>query len=276
MAPLCSRDDVDNEMIINHPGSNDVPFDVFSNERFGEPLKRQLDVLQTATNPVSRRRKVTFHSSSSPTRTTIINPEREYYTDEDIRIKWWAAADLQDIRKRAKAISTMLRQNAKVEDCDLTMAHRKTTLSLARDYQSLVKLSPSTPDQDLAMWCSSDDGRRGLERFASKVYGSFRRHDVSNTRTAVIREQARQKFEGMSNPDAIAQLAQDASRRARTFAHFFGGADASQADDERPVAVAPAVRRLAVPQPILSRERVAPPRKRSKIFHPIDGFSAAA
>ena len=233
-------------------------YDVFSNERFADPLKLQLSKLVSAP---SSRRKVRFNREHN----TVINPQREYYTDEDVQIKWWSADDLHDMRQQARTLSTLLRRNAKFQDCVLTTAHRKITLMLASDFHSLIKLSPSSPDQDLAMWCSEEDGRRGLERFASKVYSAFRRSDVNNTRRAVISEQSRQRFQQQLNPEAIAQIARDCSRRARSFAQFFGGADASQTTKKRDEA-------------LVQREpnRRAPPRKRSKIFHTIDEMVAVA
>ena len=193
-----------------------------------------------------------------------MNPEQEYFTEEDIHIKWWGPEDLQLIRQNAKLTSARLRHHAKSQDCDLTMAHRKTTLILTADFSSLVKLPPTSPDQDLSSWCSRDDGRRGLERFASKVYASFRRRDVANTRASVLSEQARQRCEQIDDTEAIAQKSREASKRARSFALFFGGADSSQVNSsKRTSRQAPPIRR-------------APPRKRSKMFHPIDELKAAA
>jgi hypothetical protein len=215
-------------------------YDVLSAERFADPLNCQLHKLT-----VSSPRRVRFSHQQD----RILNPQIEYYTDEDTKIKWWGNDALLQIRQRVKALSALLRHRAKSHDCDLTMAHHKTTLILASDFHSLIKLTPSSPDQDLAKWCSQDDGRRGLERFSSKVYHCFRRRDVTDTRKAVIREQERQRAQKICDPEAIAQISAKGSRRARNFALFFGGADAKQ---------------------ILKREqeapaRRAPPRKRSKI-----------
>jgi hypothetical protein len=205
-----------------------------------DPLNCQLNRLT-----VSSKRRVRF----SHTQDRILNPQAEYYTDEDIAIKWWSMGDLSEIRERARSQSALLRQHAKKTDCDLTMAHRKTTLILSGDFQSLIKLTPLSPDQDLANWCSHEDGRRGLERFSSKVYHAFRRKDVVETRKAVIEEQDRQRSQQIYDPESLAQASTKISRRARNFALFFGGADAKQ---------------------VLKRElpsRRPPSRKRSKMCH---------
>jgi hypothetical protein len=211
--------------------------------------------------PVSpRQRRVTFYTG----KTEIIEPVRDFNLNEKEDAKsctvssvWWSHADLFLIQQRAKTTSRVLRHvaNNRMQDGPLILAHHKTTLILASDFRSLVKLPLSSPDQDLVEWCSRDDGRRGLERFVSKTYGCFRSHDVTKTRTVVIREQVRQKCAGINDPEAIAEMARNASLRARSFAMFFGGADASQAKDET----------KAPPVEEHVKQSVARPRKRSKI-----------
>jgi hypothetical protein len=215
-------------------------FDVFSNEHFADPLNSQLDKLTCSSS-----RRVRFNREDK-----VFNPDLEYYTDEDIKIKWCNILDLQEIRQEAKEVSSLIRHHAKTQYCELAMAHRKTTLILASDFRSLVKLTPTTPDQDLSIWCSRDDGRRGLERFASKVYGCFRRRDVSEARIAVLAEQNCQRTQQFCDPELIAAKSRAVSLRARTFALFLAGADEKQ-----------------VSKRDLEQPRQAPPRKRSKVYH---------
>jgi hypothetical protein len=154
--------------------------------------------------------------------------QQDIHSYENDQTTWLSPSDLRNIQQQAKTTSALICHCAYVQDCDLLLAHHKTTLMLKKNFRSLVKLSPSMPDQDLAVWCSRDDGRRGLERFASKIYSSFRYRDVTSTRMSVIGEQSRQRIEGINDPEALAQVARSASCRARTFALYFGGADASQ------------------------------------------------
>ena len=243
MAPLCSPDVIHVDTTTNSSFELALMSDEVS---VSLDLQCQLNKLT-----VSSKRRVVFSQEQD----RILNPQTEYYTDEDISTKWWSMQDLANIREEAKSMSALLRHHARKHDCDLTMAHRKTTLILASDFHSLIKLSPTSPDQDLANWCSYEDGRRGLERFSSKVYHSFRRKDVTDSRRAIIEEQQRQRLLNISDTEAIAKASAKYSRRARNFALFFGGADAKQVL-KRDLQQAPA--------------RRAPPRKRSKMCHSID------
>jgi len=209
----------------------------FSNERFAYPLKFELEAVKTQ----EPKRRVRFCREKH-----VINSRKEYYTDEDIRTKWWTMEELNQIKTEAKAMSNVLRKGVK-EQCDLTLAHRKTTLMLASNFKALMSLPSTTPDQDLQRWCHQNDGRRGLERFSSRDYCCFRRRDVLNTRNSVLQEQARQSLDGMYDDEVMAKLARAASRRSRTFSLFFGEADAAEA------------RKIQE-----ATERRAPPRKRSK------------
>jgi hypothetical protein len=240
MAPLSAPD------VLQVDSNHGMSSDVFNYETFAGPLNAQLDKLAA-----SSRRRVRFAREQE----IVMNPEKEYYTDEDIQIKWWSMEGLGEVRQRAKQLSTLLRHHAKSHDCELTMAHRKTTLILASDFHSLVKLSLTSPVQDLSTWCSRDDGSRGLERFSSKVYCSFRRRDVTNTRAAVLEEQSRQRSQQIYDPELIAEKAREVSRRARNFALFFGGADAKQVSDAKQVL------KRDGPPPV----RQIPPRKRSRM-----------
>jgi hypothetical protein len=217
----------------------------FCNERFVGPLKLELETVRLD-KPKRPKRRVRFDRVKK-----TINPEAGYYTDEDVRIKWWGFDELDDIKQRAKETSIVLRKSLAGRESSLTMAHRKTSLILASDFKALIRLSPSTPDKDLQVWCAFEDGRRGLERFASKDYSCLRRQDIINTREGVIGEQQRQKDAMQYDPEVIARVARESSRRARTFALFFGEADAGE--------------KVAIRKP--NFERRAPPRKRSKLAH---------
>jgi hypothetical protein len=237
---------------------------VFNGNRFEDQQLQRLDELAIPVSP--KRRKVSFDQEqehqtdlqqlAEPTialkqfkeafkkeeeRQTIILSSLDINSHEKDQTTWLSPCDLRNIQQQAKTTSALVCHGANVQGCDLTLAHRKTTLMLAKNLRSLVKLSPTMPDQDLAVWCSHDDGRRGLERFASKLYNSFRYRDVTNTRMSVIGEQSRQRIEGINDPEAIAQVARTASCRARTFALYFGAADASQVKDD-PGHVKPSIR----------------------------------
>jgi len=172
----------------------------------------------------------------------------DYYFEADER--WWTAEELDGVRQDARKQSQRLRQSSSEALC---MAHRKTTLILSGDFGNLVKLPPTSPDQDLQEWCAFNDGRRGLERFCSKVYHSFRRKDVQATRAAVLKEQECQRTARDMDPEALAQVSRDASRRARNFALFFGGADAKESNKRSRVI-----------------RRNAPPRKKSRMVSSSD------
>lgn len=215
-----------------------------------------------AVNAITKRKRVRFNREKR-----IMNPGKEYYTDEEVATKFWTSDELYDIKLNAKRMSTVLRRqesasahgDVTVDSCRVTMAHRKTTLMLAGDFRSLMKLSPTSPDQDLQQWCSYDDGRRGLERFSSRDYSCLRKRDILNTRKAVLTEQAMQREMGggMRDEEAIARLSRECSRRERTFSVYLAEADAKQA------------KKIALTS---SREapktRALPPRKRSRIGEP--------
>jgi hypothetical protein len=245
--------------IIGHTKSSMAPLierpqhdHAFSTTRFSLPLREELP---EATQPPSssRRRRVQFAQT-----TTIINTAQEFYDASDIEIKWWTSVELIVIRSSVKETVATLRggadgnkQEQRSDSC-LAMAHHKTTLMLSSDFKGLMKLSPTTPEQDLYRWSSHADGRRGLERFVSRDYCCFRRRDIASTRTGVLKEQFRQKQQqGICEPELIAKLAREASRRARSFSLFMGEADALAAGTAKK---APPTRK-------------APPRKRSKMEH---------
>jgi hypothetical protein len=260
----------------------DLSDDVFSSEHFALPLKRELE----SAVRVPRRRGtaiVRFRDLSSP---EVINPRPEYYDDSDVEIKWFVPQELQQIRHGAKVQSTELRRSDQNQDCYLCLAHRKTSLMLKSDFKNLIKLTPSTPDQDLTKWCAHDDGRRGLERFASRDYNVLRRNDITNTRSSVLNEQYIQREQGAACQEKIAKAAREASRRARTFARFIAVADANEAkraaqqEQERkaPPRTCSTVQMVVPARRLPSRcqselrpvSRCAPPRKKSKAFHQID------
>ena len=231
MAPLCLQEN---------------NYDVFSNERFSRRLSLQLDEILPGVLP--SRTRIRFCEAQNK----VFNPEPEYYTDEDISAKWHRPCDLRAIRERAKVQSSALRKEVQASNCDIAVAHRKTTLIISADFKGLMKLSPCTPEDDLSRWCSVEDGRRGLERFSSSIYYCFRRRDMAEVREAVLNEQAYQRENHFYDPELIARRSREVSRRSRNFALFLGGADAKQIA-KRKQSSAPC--------------RQAPPRKRSKIFN---------
>lgn len=216
--------------------------DVFAPERFSRPLKLELEA--TLREPLHcsssswqddacidfsrRKRRIRFDLSTS-----TINPDPEYYSEEEMTQKWFTALELRSFKVRAKELSNALRKSNKSQDQrTITIAHRKTTLMLKSDFKALTKLSLSTPDLDITRWCLFSDGRRGLERFASRDYAAIRQSDVRATRDAVLAEHARQILSDSYDDEAVAKAAREVSRRARTFSRFFGAADANVANRE--------------------------------------------
>ena len=235
------------------------------------PLKMELDAT-VATSEFRAPPAIRFDNMDD-----IINPMPEYYSDDDIRIRWYTMDELQQIKQQAKEYSSTIRQSNSSQVSCLCSAHRKTSLMLKSDFKSLVKLSQTTPDQDLSEWCSFEDGRRGLERFSSRDYAAFRRSDINLTRTSVIEEFARQRTMLFFDYEAVANHARDASRRARTFARFFAEADAgaskkTQRDDIPPVRTTPS-RSVSELRPASRR---LPPRKRSKQYHREEFYPTAS
>ena len=208
------------------------------NEHFLRSLRIQPD---PAGSPAKSRKRVRFSFERR-----CLEPAERFYTPQDIEAKWFTGDELVDIKERAKGQSAAIRRAGPPEACSLTMAYRKTSLMLAGDFQALVKLPTTSPDQDLRHWCAHNDGRRGLERFASREYCCLRRADITKTREVALAEQRRQRECGQFDEELLAKLSREASRRARTFALFVGEADSKQT---RP----------------LENARKAPPRKRSRI-----------
>lgn len=169
----------------------------------------------------SNRRRVSFGGQK------IINEGAyEFISFEEMQIRWWSQEDLENIKRNAKEMSLKLRKLAKEKGCYVETAHKKTSLMLTNSFQELVKMSASSPDQDLRHWCARSDGRRGLERFASKEYGNTRKTDVIGTRNAIFHEQEKQRKRGIYSPENIAKVSKANSRRSRTFSLFMGEADA--------------------------------------------------
>lgn len=227
-------------LIVENPEN-----DAFSASRFSSPMRSQLE--QEPCKP-KRRRRIKFGGHE------VISADPVYFDEADDALKWWNADELQVIRQEAKSKAESLRERSasNPSNCCIALAHRKTTLMLASDFKNLMKLSRSTPDQDLHQWCSWNDGRRGLERFSSPNYWAFRRRDIASFRKGVVEEITRQREAGFYDPEIIGKLAREASRRPRTFALFLGGADALEARGihDEPIPV-----------------RRVPPRKRSKTEH---------
>lgn len=216
---------------------------VFSADNFARPLQCELDRVNLTTE-----RNVHFAEQIS-----VINHAATYsYTAEDVRTRWMTPHDLQAIRREVKMMSQQIRNESRAEHCYVSMAHRKTSLMLARDFRSLVKLSPHTPEEEMKRWNLQLDGRRGLERFASRDYAHMRKRDVQQVRSRVLEEQARQRVDGVYDDEAIAKASLSASRRSRTFASYVGAADASCLKAFRA-------------RPERNERFAAPARKRSKV-----------
>jgi hypothetical protein len=193
-----------------------------SRDRFVDPVlepKHELEK-QSPVTRTGRKRRVHFGDVH------ILNPDEEdYFTEADIEIRWWTLDHLQSIKVDAREWGATIRRSGR-RDCNLTIAYRKTTYMLAHDFQSLLSLPSTSPDQDLLEWCSCEDGRRGLERFSSKEFILNRKKDLAKTRESVLLEQRNQADCGVQDAEAIACASRKISRRARTFAQFLGQADA--------------------------------------------------
>jgi len=144
---------------------------------------------------------------------------------------WWTMTELNESRLQARSLACSRAQDTTHPSHSrvllLELSYRKTTLILDSDFASLLKLSASTPDQDLRLWQKCN--LRGLERFVSAEYGLGRCKDVVRTRRAVFRVQSAHA----GAPDLAERIAtrcREETRRARTFALFLGEADASRLD----------------------------------------------
>merc|ERR1712032_1076272 len=96
---------------------------------------------------------------------------------------------------------------------------------LGSEIQKLVQLPLSRPDEDLQQWCAHDDGRRGLEKYASKEYAIGRHRDLCHCRISVLKEQGIQREKKIVDVELLAESSRKLSRVARTFALFMGEAD---------------------------------------------------
>jgi len=141
---------------------------------------------------------------------------------------WWTREDLGRNKLLIKKIGYAIRKNRRKNKriCPLAMGHHKTKLVLKSDFRRLVKLPLTTPDQDLQRWCAHDDGRRGLERIASKEYHASQLKDHVDIQKMVSEEQKLQRKLNMYNPERIANICKEISKRSRTFANYMGEADA--------------------------------------------------
>jgi len=86
-------------------------------------------------------------------------------------------------------------------------------------------LGGDVPDQGLVRWLE-DEGPRGLEGYSSRLHAIRRQRHLQETKHAVFLEQARQNIRNERDDELLAQHAEMASRRARTFAALMGKADA--------------------------------------------------
>lgn len=196
----------------------------FPYETRNKPSNNAFSFPMTPSSASSLSRRVDFSG-----KLVINDNEHEIISEEDMASRWWSQSDLEEVKKGAKEMSLQLRRMAKERGCYVETAHKKTTLMLKNDFKELVKLSSSSPDQDLRHWCARSDGRRGLERFASKEFCNSRKDDVIDTRNTVFQEQERQRQLNVYLPEEIAKISKEKSRRARTFSLFMGEADAQEA-----------------------------------------------
>jgi hypothetical protein len=265
MAPRIDSSNMQEAYQSDHSNAGD---DVFGLERFTLPMKLQLEAtLHEPLHCSSQLRGNDSGCSFEERRQTrirfdhsvrVVNPDPEYYTEQDMSMKWFAALELREFKVKAKELSNALRKSNNSQDQrTITIAHRKTTLMLKSDFKALTKLSPSTPDMDITRWCLFSDGRRGLERFASHDYAVMRQSDIRSTREAVLAEHARQVTFQFYDDEAVAKAARELSRRARTFARFLGAADSNAANqDEQPERRSLArCHSEAVARPLPSRKR---------------------
>ena len=61
------------------------------------PLKLELEAASWETRSPARQIIVRFEENSE-----VINPSPEFFTDEDVKVKWYSMDDLQQIKLRAK------------------------------------------------------------------------------------------------------------------------------------------------------------------------------
>ena len=167
-------------------------------------------------------------------------------SEETVQLLWWSRDEMSRLRQSARELSTTIRENSDSQACPLVSAYKKTTLMLRNDLEALVKLSPTTPEQDLFRHCCKMDGRRGLERYTSKTYAANRHQDIVDYRNAVFQEQQRQRDDmngSYLDEQLIAKVARESSRRARSFAVFLGETDSlisrAQVADRKPRRSAP-------------------------------------
>lgn len=151
-----------------------------------------------------------------------------FLTNNEIERVWWTGEELLSIKKRAKQMCSRLRKKQEVDEvCPISDAYQKTKMVLNSDAKHPALCLAEDLDSELYHWCAATDGRRGLERFASREFAALRRKDVIDTRSAVMQEQARQLQIGEKDEEALAGVAKLTSKTARVFAAFLGEADAN-------------------------------------------------
>jgi hypothetical protein len=151
--------------------------------------------------------------------------------EETILALWWSNAELSFMRKSAGDLSMLIRKVSKDGRCAVSTAYHKTKLMLQSDLETLVQLTPTTPERDLLRWCRKEDARRGLERWASKEYACERRQCIIDHVKAVVADQTGERDSG-EVAESLAKVAREHSRLSRTFALYFGEADALAANIE--------------------------------------------
>jgi hypothetical protein len=182
----------------------------------------------TAATRRARRKCLRFARSSE-----VAESHCEPLCEETILALWWSKAEMSFMKKSARDLSMLIRKVSKDRGCVVSTAYNKTKLMLESDLKTLVQLTPTTPERDLLRWCRKEDARRGLERCASKEYAYERRRRMIDHRKAVVTDQTGERdSEEVTDVESLAKVAREHSRQSRTFALFFGEADALAAKIE--------------------------------------------
>jgi len=166
---------------------------------------------------------------------------------------WYSDEDIEAIRKYSKEMSLLIRRRSKVEGrccvnelCKKIFAKNNNIdgddQECNDDDDGTTTISSSSSShsclvQDLASWCKHEDGRRGLERFASKEYNLRRRRNINHHRSSILMEQERQKKmrssllnkEEENTEWKIAKISQELSKGFLMFANCIAKADEVEA-----------------------------------------------
>mmetsp|Transcript_7977 Transcript_7977/g.15933 ORF Transcript_7977/g.15933 Transcript_7977/m.15933 type:complete len:234 (-) Transcript_7977:354-1055(-) len=160
----------------------------------------------------------------------------ESLSDQERVKSWYSSTEFAASKDSVKEICRTYRQSRRYSDC-LTQAYN-TACGLADQHESIQKeqenpVSKDTelPDEGLSQWIQGHS--RGLEGYSSRLHAMRRHRHFQDTKHAVFLEQARQNINKFKDDTMLAKQAEQASRRARSFAFLLGKADAwaAQKDD---------------------------------------------